>query len=210
MTRLNRQEAKQLGINKCHGSVCAKHPELEGFRWVTGACVQCAREHIQKGRKANPERTKEQQKMYEAKAKLNPINVEKKRMRDAAYRNANKEKIRAMQAEWNAKHPEKVAAHKQTAKGKYKVQKNVDTAMRRASMKQRTPLWLTVDDHWMIEQAYELAQIRAKMFGFEWHVDHIIPLQGKTVSGLHVPWNLQVIPGVENIRKGNRLMRNVS
>jgi hypothetical protein len=209
MKRLNRQEAKQLGINKCHGSTCAKHPELEGFRWVTGACVQCARECIQKGRKANPERTKAQQKVYAAKAKLNPIRIEKKRILDAAYRKANKEKIHAIKAAWNAKHPEKVAAHKQTAKGKYKVQKNVDTAMRRASMKQRTPLWLTEDDHWMIEQAYELAQIRAKMFGFEWHVDHIIPLQGKTVSGLHVPWNLQVIPGVLNIKKGNRLVESV-
>jgi hypothetical protein len=210
MKRLNRQEAKQLGINKCHGSACAKHPELEGFRWVSGACVECAKEHIRKGRKANLERTKAQQKVYEAKAKLNPINVEKKRLRDVAYRKANKEQIRATQAAWNARYPEKVAVHKQTAKGKYKVQKNIDTAMRRASMKQRTPLWLTEDDHWMIEQAYELAQTRAKMFGFNWHVDHIIPLQGKTVSGLHVPWNLQVIPGVLNIKKGNRLVESVS
>ena len=210
MKRLNRQEAKQLGMTRCHGSACAKHPELEGFRLVSGACVQCAREHVQKGRKANPERTKEHQQKNNAKAKLNPVQVEKKRIRDAAYRKANKEKIRAIQAAWNARHPEKIAVHKQTAKGKYKVQKNVDTAMRRASMKQRTPSWLTEDDYWMIEQAYELAQVRAKMFGFEWHVDHIIPLQGKTVSGLHVPWNLQVIPGVLNIRKGNRLVENIS
>ena len=210
MKRLNRQEAKQLGINKCHGSACAKHPELEGFRWVSGACVQCAREYIQKGRKANPERTKAQQKVYKAKAKLNPIQVEKKRIRDAAYRKANKEQIRATKAAWNARHPEKIAMHKQTAKGKYRVQKNVDTAIRRASLKQRTVSWLTEDDHWMIEQAYELAALRTKMFGFEWHVDHIIPLQGKTVSGLHVPWNLQVIPGVLNIKKGNRLVESAS
>lgn len=69
---------------------------------------------------------------------------------------------------------------------------------------QRTPSWLTPDDHWMIEQAYELAAKRTKLFGFAWHVDHIIPLLGKNVSGLHVPKNLQVIPGVENLRKGNR------
>jgi 5-methylcytosine-specific restriction endonuclease McrA len=96
---------------------------------------------------------------------------------------------------WQKQNPSKVAAR---------------TMRRNLAKIQRTPPWLGGDDHWMIEQAYELAALRTKMFGFVWHVDHIIPLRGKTVSGLHVPWNLQVIPGVENNRKGNRLMGNVS
>lgn len=75
---------------------------------------------------------------------------------------------------------------------------------RRSHVKQRTPSWLTTDDHWFIGEIYELAALRTKMFGFAWHVDHIIPLQGKNVSGLHVPLNLRVIPGAENVRKSNQ------
>jgi hypothetical protein len=77
-------------------------------------------------------------------------------------------------------------------------------AKRRAAYIQRTPEWLTEDDFWIIDEIYDLAIKRSELFGFKWHVDHIIPLQGKTVSGLHVPLNLQVIPAAENHRKGNR------
>jgi hypothetical protein len=58
----------------------------------------------------------------------------------------------------------------------------------------------------MIEQAYYLAKARTEMLGFEWHVDHVVPLQGKQVSGLHTPSNLAVIPGAENCRKNSRFL----
>lgn len=77
------------------------------------------------------------------------------------------------------------------------------TVRYRTSKINRTPKWLTDSDIWMMQEAYDLAALRTKMFGFSWHVDHIIPLQGKTVSGLHVPTNLQVIPAVVNLAKAN-------
>ena len=52
-------------------------------------------------------------------------------------------------------------------------------------------------------EAHELRKLRNITTKLEWHVDHVIPLRGKLVSGLHVWNNFAVIPKVENLRKGN-------
>lgn len=53
------------------------------------------------------------------------------------------------------------------------------------------------------KEAHELRKLRTNFFGFEWHVDHIIPLKGVNVCGLHIYNNFAVIPKVDNLRKGN-------
>lgn len=67
--------------------------------------------------------------------------------------------------------------------------------------KQRTPSWIDEEELFLIQEAYSLAKLREKFTGIEWQVDHIVPLQGKIVSGFHVPSNLQVIPRIENQSK---------
>jgi hypothetical protein len=73
---------------------------------------------------------------------------------------------------------------------------------RRASQIQRTPTW-DPDAHLIIAK-YQLAAMLSKESGIEHHVDHIIPLQGKKVSGLHTFANLRVIPGSDNVKKSNK------
>lgn len=79
----------------------------------------------------------------------------------------------------------------------------VRKAKRRASILSRTPLWLTQEDFDTISLFYQIAKIKQEITGIPHEVDHIVPLQGKTVSGLHVPCNLQVITRTENRSKGN-------
>lgn len=55
----------------------------------------------------------------------------------------------------------------------------------------------------VVFEAHDLRKRRNQLTGIEWHVDHIIPLKGENVCGLHIWNNLAVIPKVENLRKGN-------
>lgn len=70
-------------------------------------------------------------------------------------------------------------------------------AKRRALKYKATPKWLNN------EQIKELEQIYKNRPNGH-HVDHIVPLQGKHVCGLHVPWNLQYLPAIDNLRKRNK------
>lgn len=72
---------------------------------------------------------------------------------------------------------------------------------RRAGQYTATPKWADIEK---IQMFYRYARELCKTTGEKYHVDHIIPLRGKLVSGLHVENNLQIIPAVVNIKKGNK------
>ena len=185
-----------------------KDPEARKAYQKEYAAKRKAYARVKAWRAANPEKVEEQNKRY---AEKHPEQLRLKALRS---RHKNLEKVRERDRENSKKYrlenrDKVVLAKKQYAqnnKGKI----NAAVAKRDAAKLQRTPAWLTEDDFWMIQEAYALAALRTKLFGFPWHVDHILPLQGKVVSGLHVPINLQVIPGKDNVRKGNRMVNHAN
>jgi 5-methylcytosine-specific restriction endonuclease McrA len=114
---------------------------------------------------------------------------EKRVATSKAYYENNKDKIKASRKRY-----------RQSSEGKAKI--NARNNKRKAQKLQATPKWLTEEHFKQIEQFY----IAAKDLRWEdeMHVDHIVPLNGVTISGLHVPWNLQLLTKEENLRKGNK------
>lgn len=73
-------------------------------------------------------------------------------------------------------------------------------AKRRATKNMAAPKWA---NDFFISEIYDLARRRSEMLGYQWHVDHIVPLVSPFVCGLHVEHNLRVIPAEENREKSN-------
>jgi 5-methylcytosine-specific restriction endonuclease McrA len=72
---------------------------------------------------------------------------------------------------------------------------------RRSAELQAMPKWV---DRAAITALYRQAVLMGQRDGQTYHVDHIVPLRGRNVCGLHVPWNLQILTSAENVKKGNR------
>lgn len=80
----------------------------------------------------------------------------------------------------------------------------IKSARYRAAKLKATPKWLTQDHLIQIRRYYTVAKWIESILEEPIEVDHIVPLKGKEVRGLHVPWNLQLLTEEANIRKSNK------
>lgn len=107
------------------------------------------------------------------------------------YRQLNREFVAFKARQYHKKNPEKA---------------QVKIARRRSLKLNARPSWYGELDEFVLSQSYQLCMLRKMLTGFNWHVDHMIPLKGIDFCGLHVWNNFQVIPAIMNSSKNNRLV----
>ena len=160
--------------------------------------------------KCNSDKQKEE--FGSNKAKADGLSTECKsckRQQDREYAARNREVARKRASEWYYNNYE-YALEKNKEYSKKWLQSNLDKhsayeAKRRATKLKATPKWLSESHLLQIQCKYSLSKMLSKETGKLHHVDHIVPLKSKIVCGLHVPWNLRVIPALENLRKSNKI-----
>lgn len=115
---------------------------------------------------------------------------EKRNAASAAYRKANKEKMRQLDRDWVRNNPDKNAAK---------------TAKIRAG--EACPPWITEDQKLEMLRFYTEAHLMTQETGIQYEVDHIHPLKSRKIEacGLHVPWNLQILTSPENKQKSDSI-----
>ncbi len=155
----------------------------------------------EKNKEVIKEKVKDYKKAYNA--YYYSSNSESQKYRSKKWRDENKEIVKAASLAYRLNNKEKVkqSMKKWMQENQGKVIANI--AKRRIAKIKRTPKWLTAEQIKQIQHIYLEAKMLEVETGIKHHVDHILPLQGKLVSGLHVPENLRVIPAVENHRKFN-------
>jgi hypothetical protein len=208
-------------LKKCNSCFVEKHfiEFSKDSRAKDGLCYYCRLcRKDQKKKEYNTNKDKILQKCKEYRIK----NSEKLNSHQAEYRAKNRQSIRVKQNEIYQKNKEerleyarkKYVENTEVIKSRVKKYNkenrskcNALNAKRRAAQYNATPDWLTKEHLAEIEEFYVLAKELAWLNeGETLQVDHIVPLQGKDVCGLHVPWNLQILTKAENVKKFNKLI----
>lgn len=113
------------------------------------------------------------------------------------YYVSNLETARAKRAEWRENHKEYMVEYGKLYRQFNPGKELAKTRRYKLAKIQAVPSWLTKEQIQEMQMIYETCPD-----GFE--VDHIVPIQGKNVKGLHVPWNLRHLSRAENRKKSNK------
>ena len=205
---------------------CETVKPFDEFHEVKGKpnayCKPCLYEKQKEYRERNAEAVKARKREYREKNRERLLakdrayyeaNKERINAQNKAYYEANKDRMLAWQKEY-ANRPDRIektrelcraykAANKHVAKTEYEKNKPAyfeRAARRRTTKKQATPAWADIE---AIREYYRAARAFRK-YGYDFHVDHIVPLKSPLVSGLHTEANLRLLPGAENRSKHNR------
>lgn len=197
MDIISRKEAKKLKLKHYFTGEPCKKGHIVKRKTGNGQCMQCAKEwqqdnkeYFSKYYQENPDKAKERVRKWKQDNKDKVKEINRK------YYQENSDKLKEINRKWQQENREYFSKWREENPDKV----NAFNAKRRASKLQRTTAWANFED---IRMWYELAEVLSRS-GIKFHVDHVVPLQGKTVSGLHVEDNLTVIPAYMNFSKNNQ------
>jgi hypothetical protein len=173
---MKRSEAKAKGLTRYFtGNPCPSGHIAERIT-SGGQCVVCNAARAKAWQDANRDKTKET---------------------DRAYKDANRDRIKTYRRAYYQDNIESERERKRLhMRGRHHIYKR--------KLQAATPKWLSNADSDAIMAIYVEARATTETTGVPHEVDHIVPIIGKNVCGLHVPWNLRVITQFENRSKGNR------
>ncbi|MEN3238561.1 hypothetical protein PUR29_34545 [Methylobacterium ajmalii] len=209
-----KEEAKQIGARAFLTGEPCSHGHVAPRYTLNSRCKTCAAESVARQKAANPEKFAER--IRKATAKWQAANPEATK----AWRDQNRSSMNAATTRYRQRNTEKynetVRQRRERDPGPSRraalawQQKNLDKKLalnseRRAAKLNATPPWLTREHRNEIAAMHREARRLSKETGIPHHVDHIEALRGELSCGLHVPWNLQILTAVDNLKKGNRL-----
>ncbi len=194
------KEAKALGLDRYHTGKPCKHGHVADRRVDNGTCIECLAARSADWAKNNRDKMISSQRNYYSRNRDVVLSKAK------AYHEQNRETRAKRFREWYDENRDRMRELNREWVENNKVRRYARLAARRAKHKRAIPKWLSAADFKRIETLYDQARNASKLTGVPHHVDHILPLNGAYVSGLHVPENLRVISAAENARKKNTFL----
>lgn len=206
------------------------YPKKGGRFGVSGTCKLCDNAKTAQYRQANSERIKAQRSQHRSENRQQLAersrldyheNKEARRDAQKKYYARTKEHRLAYNKAWRMDNAGRLseyerarAAHKlvynemrrNLNRDEWRAYMAAYVRLRKTGLRAAQPAWA---DRRAIRDIYLACQLISKMTGVPHHVDHIVPLKGKTVCGLHIETNLQILPASDNLAKSNKFMSDL-
>ena len=229
MQVIRRKDAIAQGLKRYFTGKPCKHQHIAERNASDGQCMECAKAKCKRMRVKH----KDKRLAYAAQYRKNNRDIIAERTADWRQRNTdaikayskeyywqnlqsckrrrkewgekNREYVLRLRKEYYENNLEKCKASSQRWKANNKDRISIYNAMKRPEREERlrkaTPDWVDMN---AIILKYKERDCMTQVTGLPHHVDHKVPLKGENICGLHVPWNLRVIPARDNLSKSNK------